>query len=151
MRHGRLATALFGLAASACLLVGCQTASSSRVTVMNESDAAVLVDISSIDPPRAFVENEALEAGAVRAFTLEHAGESNPLVQVGVRPASSPRMPAQLIEFATPGPYLLRIQGTSANLRFIASRDSADVGVREIRDPNAGRLGAEPPVNPSRR
>jgi hypothetical protein len=144
------AARIAGLAALG-LMTACQGATpSTRLTVINESSSAVLVDFE-VTGSGVSIEGESIDAAASRAFVLEHPGISNPRIRAGVRAASLPRSPVQWAELAGVGPFLVRVQGSASELRLVAGRDAADIRAQDLRPHDVGRLGAEPPVNPSRR
>lgn len=118
--------------------------------MINETATAVLVDLEVVGKGVS-VEGESVDAASSRAFVLEHPGVSSPRIRAGVRAASLPRSPVQWAEIAGTGPFLVRVQGSASELRLVASRDAADIRAQDLRPHDVGRLGAEPPVNPSRR
>ncbi|MBZ0170791.1 MAG: hypothetical protein K8E66_00275 [Phycisphaerales bacterium] len=145
-----MTTTLVGAALAASLLGGCQSVDSTRMTVMNESSSAVLVDIKHVDPVRPVYSDERLDAGAVRAFSVSHPEAGQPTIHVGVRPDGFAIGSAQWLEIASAGPFLIRVFGEATALQFIVSRDETELDVHELPEPRLHRIGAEPPVNPSR-
>lgn len=144
------AARIAGLAALG-LLTACQSATpSTRLTVINESSSAVLVDLEVVGSDGG-IQGESIEAAASRAFVLQHPGVSSPRIRAGVRAESLPRSPVQWAEIAGTGPFLVRVQGSASELRILAARDVAELRAQDLRPHDVGRLGAEPPVNPSRR
>ncbi len=146
MRTSRL-TALALTAAG--LLGGCQTADMTRVTVMNESETAVLVDIQAAAPtPRPLFSDETLATGEVRAFPIDADDLSQ--VRVGVRPASPAGIPSKWVQFTMYSPMLVRVRGRATDLGLMVQTDAPRVDAKDLPEPDLHRLGGEPPVNPSR-
>ena len=143
--------ALTGAALTAGFLGGCQSVESTRVTVMNESASGVLVDIMTVEPDQVEFSGEQLDAGAVRAFLVEHPDDGTPSIRVGVQPAKLNGVPAKWIGFSSAGPFLVRIQGLPTDLRLMGSSDAPGLEVRDLPEPDLNRRGAEPPVNSSHR
>lgn len=138
-----------GLLALGAALGGCQTQTNSRVTVMNESSASLLVDVAMAGSDNYLHADVPLAQGAVRAFTYEDAGAEGAQVEVGIRPEEFADAAGQWLGFlAAEGPWLLRVQGGPGNLRFLPTRDIAEVRPGDIGPAHDNRLGAEPPVNP---
>jgi len=148
MRSSLRTIASVGGAAALAVLGGCQSQSSTRVTVMNESSTPLLVDVAMADSESYVYESVPLDMGGSRAFMVEHSGADVP-VQVGVRPSEFDAAAAQWLEFdALAGPYLLRVQGSATSLRYVPSKDTTDLDVQDVRPPHEGRLGGEPPIKP---
>lgn len=138
-----------GLLALGGALGGCQTQTSTRVTVMNESSTGLLVDVAMAGSDDYLYADAPLAQGAVRAFTYESSGADGAQVEVGIRPDEFAEAANQWLPFnAHGGPWLLRVQGVPGNLRFLPTRDVARVKPGDIGPAHDNRLGAEPPVNP---
>jgi hypothetical protein len=130
-------------------LLGCQTANDTRVTVMNETDGPVLVNVMRASADAMLVEDTEVRPSGVELFAVPN--EAELAVQVGIRPLEFRGAPAQWIEFPQGGPYLLRVQGSATDLRFVPSLDGAgDLEAGEIQPVYTNRRFNEPPVTPSR-
>ena len=146
-RRSMLAAA--GLTALAAL-VGCQTGvQGTRITVMNETSGAVLVDVMRAGSEEMVFDDVRVDPASVRAYTASNVGDQS--VQIGIRPVEFEAAPGQWIDFPQGGPYLLRVQGTATDLRLVASLDGAgDLEASDVRPTYTNRRPAEPPVLPSR-
>lgn len=138
------------LAASATLLVGCQSAShATRVTVMNETSGEVLVDVLREGSDVAIFESESLPAAGVRAFSAPNEGGA--AVEVGIRPIGYQAAAARWFAFPEGGPYLLRVQGSATDLQLVGSVDGVDgLEASDVKPVYTNRKFNEPPVLPSR-
>ena len=146
MRTSRL-TALALVAAG--LLGGCQTADTTRITVMNESETAVLVDIRAMNPdPQPLFSDETLATGEVRAFPIDADDISQ--VRVGAHPAAPAGVPSKWVRFTLDAPMLVRVRGTATDLALTVQADVPRVDAGDLPEPDLRRMGGEPPVNPSR-
>lgn len=140
--------AVLGLIAAG-LLGGCQTATTSRVTVMNESETAVLVDVLAIDEAeQPLFTGESLATGEVRAFPID--ADDDMQVRVGVRPEAPAGIPSKWIQFTFNSPMLVRVRGRATDLGLMAQTDVPEVDATDLPEPDLHRMGGEPPVNPSR-
>lgn len=145
----RLST-LSALGAAVCsAMVGCQTATTGTlVTVMNETRGALLVDVMHQNSETMIVDDARLDPSGVRQFSAPDAGAP---VQIGIRPIEFEAAPGQWIEFPQGGPYLLRVQGSATDLRFVPSIDGAgELEASDIKPIYTNRKFNEPPVLPSR-
>jgi hypothetical protein len=140
---------LCGVAAFASM-VGCQAASTgTMVTVMNETPGALLVDVMRAGSEEMVYDDERVESSGVRQYSAANVGDA--AVQIGIRPIEFEAAPAQWIEFPQGGPYLLRVQGTATDLRFVPSLDGAgDLEASDVKPVYTNRKFNEPPVLPSR-
>ncbi|HHN78525.1 MAG TPA: hypothetical protein ENK11_07625 [Phycisphaerales bacterium] len=131
------------------LLGGCQTADMSRVTVMNESESAVLVDIKAAVPAeQPLFTDESLDAGEVRAFPIDAGDVSQ--VAVGVRPENPAGIPSKWVQFTFTSPMLVRVRGRATALGLMVQTDTHHLDANVLPEPDLHRMGGEPPVNPSR-
>lgn len=149
MINARTATAIAAATLLAGWLGGCAAKTSTRVTVMNESNAALLVDAARADTDTVVVADERLEPGDVRALIVEHADNEDAPVRVGVRPVEFSGIPAQWLDFPAGGPFLLRIRGDATALQFLQSEDRGGTNDRGPEPRFQRRLGGDPPPNPS--
>lgn len=145
-----MTTTLAAAAVAGGLLGGCSSTDATRMTVMNESASAVLVDIQTVNPDLSVYADERLDTGGVRAFSVSHTDEGQPTIHVGVRPDGFEAGSAQWLEIASAGPHLIRVLGEATALKFIVSRDESGMDVHALPERSLHRIGGEPPVNPSR-
>lgn len=149
MMNTRTTLSMLGLTSASMLLVGCQTAHNTTVTVMNETPSALLVDVMRAGSEAMVTDGERLAAGGVQQFAVGN--DADAAVQIGVRPVEFEAAPAQWIEFPQGGPYLLRVQGTATSLRFLPTVDGAgDLKAGDVEPVYTNRRVNEPPVLPSR-
>ncbi len=134
---------------AAGLLGGCQTAEMGHVTVMNESESPVLVDIKAAAPAeQPLFTDESLDVGEVRAFPIDTEDASQ--VAVGVRPQTPAGIPSKWVQFTFSTPMLVRVRGRATALGLMVQTDAHHLDANELPEPDLHRLGGEPPVNPSR-
>jgi hypothetical protein len=144
----RLLAPLLASGLAVAPLVGCQTVNQTAVTVMNETASSVLVDVMRAGSEAVVFDAEELGPNASQRFAVDNTGAA---VQVGVRPIEFSAAPAQWIEFPEGGPYLLRVQGSATDLRFVPSLDgTGDLEASGVQPIFTNRRFNEPPVTPSR-
>lgn len=137
------------LALCGAAMIGCQTTNGTRVTVMNETPGALLVDVMRAGSEEMLFDGARVDPNGVQQYAAENMGDA--AVQIGIRPIEFEAAPAQWIEFPQGGPYLLRVQGTATDLRFVPSVDGAgDLQASDVKPVYTNRKFNEPPVLPSR-
>ena len=145
----RTRTILATIAALGATMVGCETVNNTQVTVMNETPSSLLVDVMRAGSETVLYDDSMLDANGVKQFVV--VDEAAASVQIGIRPVEFESAPAQWVEFPVGGPYLLRVQGSATDLRFLPSLDNAlEPKASDLKPTYRNRRIAEPPVQPSR-